>query len=135
MHELGHAINFEKSDFFNLCQNLRGLGPAVLSFVAFLSPVLIGFDGEKENIIEKNAGIIGFAAFLPTILEEGAASIKAIKAAQKNLPNTNLKILKTSYFLAWMTYVLSGVVAGLATKMILTEEQVSRINIQRHSKR
>ena len=77
----------------------------------------------KQNFIERNAGKIGFLAMLPTIIEEGAASVNGIKAAEKRFGKTvKLGALKRNYFFAWMTYLLGGLGVAVATKMAVTRE-------------
>ena len=64
--------------------------------------------------------MIGFSAFLPTIIEEGMASLRGIKAAKVLGNKANLNVLKRNYGLAWGTYVLAGVGLGLAAKQSVT---------------
>ena len=74
--------------------------------------------------MEKNAGIIGFAAFLPTIAEEGLASIRGVKAARNTLgKSVNLSPLKRNYFFAWLTYVIAGIGLGVAAKQSMLENK------------
>jgi hypothetical protein len=126
LHELGHATNFEKSKFFRGLQKLKVFGMFAPMALAFLNDITGKRKDGKENFIERNAGIIGFSAFLPTIIEEAAASIRGIKAAKKTLPKVNLGALKRNYFFAWMTYVLAGVGVGLASKLAITERKVKK---------
>ena len=74
---------------------------------------------KEETFIEKHAGKIGFAAYLPTIIEEGLASMRGILAAKKTLGGQNIKLgaLKRNYFFAWMTYLLAGLGLGVASKL------------------
>lgn len=122
LHELGHAINNEKSKLFKGLQKCRIIGynaPAILLLANhfFSKPKN---DGE-ETFLEKHAGKIGFAAFLPTIIEEGAASIRGINAAKQTLgKNVNLGALKRNYFFAWMTYLLAGIGMGIASKLAVS---------------
>ena len=117
LHELGHAIN-AKHGFTKFLQGTRkyaGYAPMAL----LLANGLISNDkpGEKKNFIERNAGILGFCAFLPTIAEEAIASGRGIKAAKKVLNNpAGLKILKKNYALALGTYILAGIGLGVAAK-------------------
>ena len=81
-------------------------------------------EDKKPNFIERNAGLIGFSAFLPTIVEEGLASLRGIKAAKNVLgKSVNLSALKRNYFFAWMTYVLAGVGLGVAAKLSFLEKK------------
>ena len=124
LHELGHAINAKKP-VTKLLQNSRryaGYAPMAL----LLANDILGQSNDgKKNFIEKNAGVLGFCAFLPTIIEEGLASFRGIKAAKKTLKNpAGLKILKKNYLVALGTYILAGIGLGVATKqtMILSNQ-------------
>lgn len=126
LHELGHATNFEKSKFFRGLQKLRILGMYAPMAIAFLNDFSGKRKDGKQSFIEKYAGMIGFSAFLPTIIEEGAASWRGIQAAKKTLPNVKLGALKRNYFFAWMTYVLAGVGVGVASKLAITDIERSK---------
>ena len=130
LHELGHATNFETSKFFRGMQKLKVFGMYAPMALAFLNDISGKRKDGKENFFERNAGIIGFSAFLPTIIEEAAASIRGIKAAKKTLPKVKLGALKRNYFLAWMTYVLAGVGIGVASKLAITERNIEKITRQ-----
>ena len=135
LHELGHAINSEKSKFFKALQNLRIVGAFAPMAVAFLNKITGGNKDGKESFIEKHAGIIGFGAFLPTIIEEGMASFRGIKAAKKILPKANLGALKKNYFFAWMTYFLAGIATGVLSKLAIAEQkQKTKIQTKELSK-
>ena len=129
LHELGHATNFEKSKFFGGLQKLRVFGMYAPMAVAFLNDITGKRKDGKQSFIEKYAGVIGFSAFLPTIIEEAAASVRGIQAAKKTLPKVNLGALKRNYFFAWMTYVLAGIGVGLASKLAITEPKARGQNV------
>ena len=126
LHELGHATNFEKSKFFRGLQKLRILGMYAPMAIAFLNDFSGKRKDGKQSFIEKYAGMIGFSAFLPTIIEEGAASWRGIQAAKKTLPNVKLGALKRNYFLAWLTYVIAGIGVGVASKLAITDIERSK---------
>ena len=134
LHELGHATNFEKSKFFKGLQKLKVLGMYAPMALAFLNDISGKRNDGKESFIERNAGIIGFSAFLPTIIEEAAASLRGIQAAKKTLPKVKLGALKKNYFFAWLTYVLAGVGIGLASKLAITERNFEKISQRKQSK-
>ncbi|MEI8377381.1 MAG: hypothetical protein WCF95_02475 [bacterium] len=118
LHELGHAVNSSKGKFMQFLQKSRGWAMGIPTALLVLNG-LMGKDKDgKKNFVEKNAGLIGFGAFLPTIIEEGMASLRGIKAAAKaNLgKSANLNVLKRNYALAWGTYVLAGIGLGVAAK-------------------
>lgn len=119
LHELGHAINAHKGKFLKFLQKSRIWAASIPTALVMLNDFgnKAKPDDGKKSFIERHAGKIGFAAFLPTVIEEGLASIRGVKAAQKILGNTvNLKPLKRNYFFAWMTYLLSGIGLGVAAK-------------------
>ena len=123
LHELGHAINAHKGKFLKMLQKSRIYVSAVPTALLMLNG-LSKRDDNKPNFIERNAGVIGFAAFLPTIAEEGLASIRGVKAARETLGKSiNLAPLKRNYFFAWLTYVIAGIGLGIAAKQSLIESQ------------
>ena len=123
LHELGHAINAHKGKFLRFLQKSRGYVSAVPTALLLLNG-LFRRDDNKPNFVEKNAGIIGFAAFLPTIAEEGLASIRGVKAARNTLgKSVNLSPLKRNYFFAWLTYVIAGIGLGVAAKQSMLENK------------
>jgi len=124
LHELGHAINSEKSKIFGGLQKLRIVGSYAPMALLFLNSISGKQKDGKESFIERHAGTIGFCSFLPTIIEEGAASFRGIKAAKKVLPNVKLGALKRNYFFAWMTYLLAGVGIGIASKLMFAERKL-----------
>lgn len=123
LHELGHATNFEKSTVMKGLQKLRVVGAFAPMAIAYLNRASGERSDGTKNFWERNAGKIGFCAFLPTIIEEAAASIRGINAAKKTLDaRANLGALKKNYALAWMTYVLAGIGTGIAAKLAITKE-------------
>lgn len=122
LHELGHAINAHNGGIMKILQKTRGLSAYAPAAIALMAPFFQSKKDEKTNFVKDNAGLLGFAAFLPTIIEEGMASLRGIKAAAKKLPGVDLKHLKRNYALAWGTYVLAGVGLGLGAKMAVVEQ-------------
>lgn len=132
LHELGHACN-AKNTLLKLLQNSR----QAVRYAPVALLVLNGLAGKtgdgKENFVERNAGKLGFLAFLPTIIEEGIASIRGVKAAklaQQALGKLDLGILKRNYFFAWSTYLLAGIGLGIATKLTFLERKNNNNNKQ-----
>ena len=129
LHELGHASNSKKL-FTQLLQKSRRYAVSAPMILLFASRILGRDKDNKPNFIERNAGILGFAAFLPTIIEEGLASLKGIKAV-KAVPQNILKgglntsILKRNYLLALCTYILGGVGLGIASKQTILENSTT----------
>lgn len=127
LHELGHAINANKGKILRFLQKSRIWAVSAPTALVMLNDSINNANPQnrKKNFIERNAGLLGFAAFLPTIIEEGLASIRGAKAAKTILGKTaNLKPLKRNYFFAWMTYLISGIGLGVAAKQaVLTNKQ------------
>ena len=123
LHELGHAINASKGKFLKFLQKSRAYTPYVPTAV-LLANSMFKNSGTHSDFIEKNAGVIGFLSFLPTIIEEGLASFRGVNAAKKVLGKTvSLKALKRNYFTAWLTYLLAGIGVGVASKMAVLESK------------
>lgn len=124
LHELGHAITAHKGKFMKFMQNSRMMAASIPTLLLIANSMIPKKQGE-ETFIEKHAGKIGFCAFLPTILEEGLASLRGIKAANtiKKSINMNLKPLKRNYTFAWLTYVISGLGLGIAAKQSILENK------------
>lgn len=117
LHELGHAINASKGKFLRFLQNSRRYRAYVPSAVV-LANNMFKESGFHSDFIEKHAGAIGFLSFLPTIIEEGLASLRGVNAAKKVLGKAaNLKPLKRNYLAAWLTYLIAGLGVGVASKM------------------
>lgn len=126
LHELGHAINASKGKFLRFLQNSRRYRAYVPSAVV-LANNMFKESGFHSDFIEKHAGAIGFLSFLPTIIEEGLASLRGVNAAKKVLGKTaNLAPLKRNYFTAWLTYLIAGLGVGVASKFsVLTNKDGS----------
>ncbi len=126
LHELGHAVNAHKGRFLKFLQSSRGKLAAIAPMLLLLDKFSQKSDNE-QTFIEKHAGKIGFFAFLPTIIEEGLASLRGINSAKQikqTLNNSiNLKPLKRNYAFAWLTYLISGIIFGISTKLSLMENK------------
>ena len=124
-HELGHAMNANLSKFGKLLQKSRPISlflPGLLiTYGAFTrkskpkeeNQALNGRQ-KTHNFIRDNAGKLTFLAFLPTLIEEGMATIKGQKFAKKLLkPELAKKVLKGN-LLAYSTYTLSAIISVLS---------------------
>lgn len=126
LHELGHAIN-SKNVITKFLQNTRRYAHNAPAALLFANALLSDKNDGKKSFIERNAGILGFAAFLPTIIEEGLASFRGVKAAKKVLNNpAGLNILKKNYLLALSTYIIAGLGLGVAAKYTMLENSVNK---------
>ena len=128
-HEIGHALNANKGKLSKILQNCRPL--ALLSIPIMLIAVLKTKKTEDEKpknkidkattFIKENAGILSFSAFIPTLLEEGLATIKGNKLAKEFLDSGSAKKIAKANGLAYLTYfgtaVGYGIGATLATKI------------------
>ena len=127
LHELGHAINNHKKGIMYYLQKSRIVGMYITPILGAINSVISLFghnQDEKENFIERHAGKIGFLAYLPTIIEEAAASIRGIKAAEKTLgKSAKLSSLKWSYLFAWSTYLLGGIATGIASRLTFSKDK------------
>lgn len=126
LHELGHAINANKGKFLRFLQKSRMFASAAPTALLMMDGLFRRKD-DKPNFIERNAGILGFMSFLPTIVEEGLASIRGVKAAKGVLGKAvNLKPLKRNYIFAWATYLLAGIGLGVASKQAFIQNRLER---------
>ncbi len=128
-HEMGHALNANKSVFGKMLQKCRGLG--ALAFpIALISLIKTKkAPGEKPEgkldkvttFIKNNAGKLTFAAFLPMLLEEGLATIKGNKIAKNTLSKELARKVAKSNALGFSTYLalaaLSSVGIWVANKI------------------
>lgn len=125
LHELGHACN-AKNPLLKGLQSSRIIAFCVPTALTFLNNLMPRKKNDEPNFLERNAGKIGFLAFLPTIIEEGVASVRGIKAAkmaQETLGKLNLGPLIRNYALAWSTYLLAGIGLGIATRIAFLENK------------
>ena len=127
LHEIGHAINSTKGPVMRFLQNSRFKLASLPTALLITNMFMPKSPKDGETFIERNAGKIGFAAFLPTIIEEGLASLRGIKAAKQAKAvygnKINLAPLKKNYFFAWMTYVISGLLLGVGMKQTMLENK------------
>ena len=120
-HETGHAMNANLSKFGKILQKCRPMAMLMLPIAAIALYKTKKAPGEepKNNLdkattfIRNNAGKLTFAAFLPTLLEEGLASLKGNKVAKQLLsPELAKKVAKTNA-LGFSTYLLTAVLSSL----------------------
>ena len=130
-HEIGHALNYNKSGFWKTMQKLRTPGMLITSGLLLFN-VLTKKTKPKEgqelskgqkikNWVRDKSGFLAFGAMVPMLAEEAAASIKGCKEAKKILdPNLYKKVAKTNK-VAYISYLATAVVAGLS---VLTAKKV-----------
>ncbi|MBQ6516832.1 hypothetical protein IJI31_06600 [bacterium] len=125
-HEMGHAVN-STTKLGKLLQ--ASAGPMRM----FAVPVILAVallkrnkaEGEKTQgavdktttFIKNNAGKLAFAAWLPTLAEEGMASIRAAKMAKgAGLSVDLLKNLNKGNAKAWTTYLIAAITTTIAVR-------------------
>lgn len=129
-HEMGHAVNrLGINKFGKILNKIRHPFAAATLFIA-----LIGIfkpkkqEGEKPNgimdktttFIKNNAGKLTFAAMLPTMAEEGLASINANKMLKEsNLEKSLIKKINKGNIKAWGTYVLGATILSQAARFAI----------------
>jgi len=124
-HEAGHAMNANLNTATKLLQKSRK------SVVLALPIIAIGLlkkpkaEGEKPQgvwdkattFIQKNAGVLTAATFLPTIAEEGLATLKGNQYAKKLLsPEVAKKVVQCNKY-GMATYVAMAGLFGLAAHL------------------
>ena len=122
LHELGHAYNFNKSEFWRGMQKLRMPG-MILGVILSLVPALtsskkskngqeLSFGDKINNTLRESAPALAFLSFTPAIAEEGMATIRGNSWAKRLLdPELYKRVVKSNKY-GLLTYVLAG--AGLA---------------------
>ncbi len=123
-HEMGHALNKHASKIGKILQKSRQPG-MLLAGVAMLTAIFKRKKAEGEQptgvvdkvttFIKDNCGKLAFLGTLPTILEEGLASVKGAKLAKGVLSPKNYKLLNKFNGAAWLTYLGMGVGITAAT--------------------
>ena len=120
-HELGHSINHASKGFAGKLHKNR-------KYFALLAPVILltslltkkkSKDEKPKNTAEKittftkeNCGKLMFACMIPTLAEEGLASVNANKLAKKVLSPELLKKMNSLNIKAWGTYLLGATITG-----------------------
>ena len=124
-HELGHQMNYHFSKIGKCLQYMRGVSmilPLVIMLYGAFSQKSepdedgnLSKIGKVNNFVRNHAGLLSFLAFTPILLEEGMASIKGQKLANKVLSADMAKLVKKGNIMAYLTYAISGIAGGLAS--------------------
>ncbi len=123
LHELGHAVNAKKP-LTKLLQSSRMIAPYAPTAILFASQLVPDKKDGKPSFFKKYGGVLGFMAFLPTIIEEAMASGRGIKAAKSALGKSPaIKTLAKNYGFALATYIISGIALGVSTKIAIKERE------------
>ncbi len=123
-HEMGHAFNFNNSVFWKTMQKMRRAGTAltslILFFVAF-SKESKPQDGKEltkaqkfKNNLRKYSPALVAAAMLPTVLEEGMATLRGNKWAREVFEKTPKLAKKVSKTNKWGFISYCAMTAGIA---------------------
>lgn len=125
-HELGHADNFNNSSFMKGIMKAR----TPLQSIAMMMPAVVALTKEEKpengkeltkgqkikNKLRKASPIVAALLMVPSLLDEGVASLKANKNAKEFLSSDLAKKVAKSNKIGFATYsVLTVVGAGLAT--------------------
>lgn len=124
-HEMGHAFNFNNSKFWKAMQKgslISGKFAPFIMLVPAFTKKEVAAEGEEltkkqkiKNGIRESSPFIASALMIPTLLEEGKASLRANKWAKEVLNPNYAKQLSKSNAFAYATYVITAIGFGLAT--------------------
>lgn len=140
-HEIGHALNANKSKFWKFMQNNRKAcmtATAIISTISLLTKKKADDEtpakgiGKVTHFIKKNAGLLTFASMVPVIAEEAMATIKGNKLASKMLDANLLKKVKMGNALGLATYVLSAV--GMAVSTVVAVKVKDSVQAKHEAK-
>lgn len=119
-HEMGHALNASGNKLIRalvISSHVTKLFvPAILA-VGLLTPKKkegeesSGIVDKTATFIKNNVGKLTFAALIPTLAEEGLASVRGGQIAKKVLDPKLLKRVSRNNFLAWTTYFTGTLIA------------------------
>ena len=118
-HELGHAMNHNSKGIGSSLIKMRSSGTMLAPFI--LAWGLLSNKNEEtpffadkvDNFIKNNTGALMFACMVPTLLEEGLASVKGAKIAKSKVSKDLYNKICKGYVRAWGTYAMSAVAMGL----------------------
>ncbi len=124
-HEMGHAFNFNNSKFWKAMQMSgfigKNLAPLMLLVPAFTKKE-VAAEGEEltqkqkiKNGIRESLPFIASGLMIPTLLEEGKASLRANKWAKELLDPKHAKFVTKKNTIAYSSYVIVALGLGLAT--------------------
>lgn len=127
-HEMGHAYNAKFKGIQNGLSRTRGKFARLIPFI-FGAGLMIPKDNQNkptENPLykillefRKSAGLLVSLCLLPTVAEEGLASINGAKLAKKYLSTELYKKMNSLNTKAFISYVLAMFMAGLGTNLAI----------------
>ena len=118
-HEMGHSLNHTGKGLGKHLHKSRHLAAAAVPFILAYglltnkkedAPFV---DDKIGNFVKKNTGALMFACMIPTLMEEGLASIKGAKLAKPKLSKDLYNKMCKSYAKAWGTYAVGAAAIGL----------------------
>lgn len=121
-HELGHSINHASKGFagkLHGCRNYFALLAPVLLFTSMLKKKKAkgdkpqGIWDKTTTFVKENCGKLMFACMIPTLAEEGLASINANKLAKNVLKPDLLKKMNKLNFKAWTSYLAGATIMSV----------------------
>lgn len=132
-HEMGHALNCNDGKILKLLQKSRYVSkfaPIVILMISLLNKRKTTDEPSNNKSvrildgIKKNAGKLTTLAMLPTVLEEGIASLRGDKIARGlvkdgKLTKEILNKVRLNNVIGFATYVLSVVATVLSTKLAI----------------
>jgi len=127
-HEMGHALNNTDKYTRILAYGrhpLAMLVPPLILAVGLLKNKKQEGEAPKDNLdktgdfIKNNAGKLTFAALVPTIAEEGLASVRGSKMAKPLLSKELLKKFNNCHLRALSTYVLGATMVALSVRLAI----------------
>ena len=124
-HEIGHAMN-KYSQFGKILQSSRKLGILALPVILITAFKKNKPQGEKPigvvdkvtTFVKDNSGKLVFAAWLPTLLEEGLASIKGARLAKGILSPEAFKKMNILNLRGFATYFIVASCTALGCSCI-----------------
>lgn len=137
-HEIGHALNANSSKIGKVLQKCRGMSllAAPILLISMFTKTKVSEVGQDKDastlekttgFIKKNAGKLTFATFLPTLIEEGMATMKGNKLAKealKDMPELLKKVKKTN-LLGYSTYLAMAVLTAVgATAAVKVKDSI-----------
>lgn len=136
-HELGHAINDQCKGWKHGIKNCSIIGGLLITPILLTALIHKSKEDEADknkkqkclDFIKNNCGKLVFACSVPVMLEEGLASINAVKLAKQVLPKEKVSKMNKMNAKAWCSYLLSGITMGLMANLaVYVRDKVSSRN-------
>jgi hypothetical protein len=133
-HEMGHAINKHSKNIGAFLQEIRTPFNKLAGVALLVSIVKHKKQPEEQtgiidrgtSFIKNNCGKLAFIGMLPTVLEEGLASINGQKLAKNILSENGLRRLNKMHVKAWLSYV--GLAIGTTLGTVLASKASDKIH-------